>query len=77
MKLFKKLGIDLGTANSVVWEAGVGIVLNEPTVVAVGIEDRKVLAVGNEAKKMRTANKGLVGRSASLTLFMIAIFLLN
>jgi len=52
MKLFKKLGIDLGTANSVVWEAGVGIVLNEPTVVAVGIEDRKVLAVGNEAKKM-------------------------
>lgn len=52
MKLFKKLGIDLGTANSVVWEAGVGIVLNEPTVVAVGIEDRKVLAVGNEAKQM-------------------------
>lgn len=52
MKLFKKLGIDLGTANSVIWEAGVGIVLNEPTVVAVGIEDRQVLAVGNEAKKM-------------------------
>ncbi len=52
MKLFKKLAIDLGTANSVVWEAGAGIVLNEPTVVAVGIEDRKVLAVGNEAKKM-------------------------
>ena len=52
MKLFKKLGIDLGTANSVVWEAGVGIVLNEPTVVAVGIDDRKILAVGEEAKKM-------------------------
>lgn len=52
MKLFKKLGIDLGTANSVVWEAGVGIVLNEPTVVAVGIDDRKVLAVGEEARKM-------------------------
>jgi rod shape-determining protein MreB len=52
MKLFKKLGIDLGTANSVVWEAGVGIVLNEPTVVAVGIDDRKILAVGDEAKKM-------------------------
>lgn len=52
MKLFKKLGIDLGTANSVVWEVGEGIVLNEPTIVAVGIEDRKVLAVGNEAKKM-------------------------
>lgn len=52
MKLFKKLGVDLGTANSVVWEAGSGIVLNEPTVVAIGIEDRRVLAVGNEAKKM-------------------------
>ena len=52
MSLFKKLAIDLGTANSVVWEAGSGIVLNEPTIVAVGIEDRKVLAVGNEAKKM-------------------------
>ena len=52
MKLLKKLGIDLGTANSIVWEAGRGIVLNEPTIVAVGIEDRKVLAVGSEAKKM-------------------------
>ena len=52
MKLFKKLGIDLGTANSVVWEAENGIVLNEPTVVAVGIDDRKILAVGEEAKKM-------------------------
>lgn len=52
MKLFKKLGIDLGTANLIIWEAGEGIVLNEPTIVAVGIEDKKVLAVGNEAKKM-------------------------
>ncbi|MDD4937934.1 MAG: rod shape-determining protein [Candidatus Shapirobacteria bacterium] len=52
MKLFKKLAIDLGTANSIVWEAEKGIVLNEPTVVTVGIEDRKVLAVGSEAKKM-------------------------
>lgn len=52
MKFLRKLGIDLGTANSIVWEVGKGIVLNEPTIVAVGIEDRKVLAVGNEAKKM-------------------------
>lgn len=52
MKWFKKLAIDLGTSNSIVWQAGEGIVLNEPTVVAVGIEDRKVLAVGSEAKKM-------------------------
>jgi rod shape-determining protein MreB len=52
MSLFKKLAIDLGTANSVVLDIERGIVLNEPTIVAVGIEDRKVLAVGNEAKKM-------------------------
>jgi len=52
MKLFKKLGIDLGTANCMVWEAEKGVVLNEPSVVAVGIDDRRVLAVGVEAKKM-------------------------
>ncbi len=50
--MFKKLGIDLGTANSLVWEVGRGLVLNEPTVVAVSVEDRKVLAVGQEAKLM-------------------------
>ena len=50
--LAKRLGIDLGTANSLVWVAGEGIVLNEPTVVAVGMRDKKVLAVGHEAKEM-------------------------
>ena len=52
MNLFKKLAIDLGTANSVVWEEGKGIVLNEPSVVAYSLVDRKVLAVGNDAKDM-------------------------
>lgn len=52
MTFLKRLGVDLGTANSIVWELGKGIVLDEPTIVAVGVEDRKVLAVGNEAKKM-------------------------
>lgn len=50
--MYKKLGIDLGTANSLVWEVGKGIVLSEPTVVAVSVEDQKVLAVGHQAKKM-------------------------
>lgn len=50
--LSKRLGIDLGTANSLVWLVGQGIVLNEPTVVAVSAIDQKVLAVGNEAKIM-------------------------
>jgi rod shape-determining protein MreB len=47
-----KLGIDLGTANTLVFLPGKGIVLNEPSVVAVSEQDRKVLAVGNEAKAM-------------------------
>ncbi len=51
-KWTKRIGIDLGTANSLVWLAGEGVVLNEPTVVAVTIDDYKVVAVGNEAKEM-------------------------
>jgi rod shape-determining protein MreB len=42
----------LGTANSLVWLAGAGVVLNEPTVVAVTVDDGRVVAVGNEAKEM-------------------------
>lgn len=48
----KKIGIDLGTANTLVYVPKKGIVINEPTVVAISIEDNKILAVGNEAKKM-------------------------
>ena len=47
-----KIGIDLGTANTLVFVPGKGIVLNEPSVVAVSEQDKKVLAVGNEAKAM-------------------------
>jgi len=52
MALIKKIGIDLGTANSVVYVQDKGIVLQEPTVVAVTVDDNKVVAVGNEAKEM-------------------------
>lgn len=48
----KRIGIDLGTANSLVWLAGVGVVLNEPTVVAITVDDNRIVAVGNEAKEM-------------------------
>ncbi len=47
-----KLGIDLGTANTLVFVPGKGIVLNEPSVVAVSEQDNKVLAIGVEAKDM-------------------------
>ncbi len=52
MALRKKLAIDLGTANTLVWVPGEGIVANEPTVVAVSAEDNRVVAVGEEAKRM-------------------------
>ncbi|KKU02747.1 MAG: Rod shape-determining protein mreB [Candidatus Amesbacteria bacterium GW2011_GWB1_47_26] len=48
----RRIAIDLGTANTVVWVAGKGIVMNEPTVVAMGAEDGRVVAVGLEAKEM-------------------------
>lgn len=48
----KKLGIDLGTANSVVFVQGEGIVLTEPTVVAIDVNNFTVIAVGTEAKEM-------------------------
>ncbi len=48
----QKIGIDLGTANSLVFLPKRGIVLNEPSVVAVDVEDNRILAVGNEAREM-------------------------
>lgn len=50
--LSKRVGIDLGTANTLVYLVGEGIVINEPTVVAVTAEENKVVAVGKEAKEM-------------------------
>ncbi len=47
-----RLGIDLGTTNVLVFLPGKGVVINEPSVVAVSTENNKVLAIGVEAKKM-------------------------
>lgn len=47
-----KLGIDLGTTTTLVYVPGKGVVLNEPSVVAVSLDDRSILAVGAEAKTM-------------------------
>lgn len=48
----RKIGIDLGTANTLVFVPGKGVVVNEPSVVAISLLENKVLAVGNEAKEM-------------------------
>jgi len=48
----KKIGIDLGTATTLVHLPGKGVVINEPSVVAISTIDKSVLAVGDEAKEM-------------------------
>ncbi len=63
MALFSKdIGIDLGTANTLVYIKGKGIVLREPSVVAVHLSDYKVLAVGNQAKDMIGRTPGASSR---------------
>lgn len=52
MTWIRKLAIDLGTSNCTIWGGDEEILLSEPSVVAVEAESRKVLAAGNEAKKM-------------------------
>jgi len=56
--LSKDIGIDLGTANTLVYVVGKGIVINEPSVVAINEHTGEILAIGNEAK-------GMVGRTPS------------
>jgi len=48
----RRFGIDLGTTNTLVYLPKKGIVINEPTVVALSVDDNKVLAIGQEAKEM-------------------------
>lgn len=60
MKLFglgtKDIGIDLGTANILVTLKGRGIILNEPSVVAIDMKSKEILATGHEAKEMLRKN---------------------
>lgn len=48
----RKIGIDLGTVNTIVYAEGKGFVINEPTIVALSVPDNTVLAIGKEAKEM-------------------------
>lgn len=52
MRLIPEIGIDLGTANILVYRRGKGIILTEPTVVATSTKNGRVLAVGYEAREM-------------------------
>ena len=59
------IGIDLGTANTLVMVKGRGIVIDEPSVVAIDRQSKKILAIGAEAKRMvgRTPAKIFAVRS--------------
>src|SRR3954469_12938234 len=52
LALGRDIAVDLGTANTLIYVRGHGIVLNEPSVVAVNVNDSKPVAVGTEAKRM-------------------------
>ena len=53
MSIFSSdLGIDLGTANTLVYVKGQGILVNEPSVVAINTKTDRVVAIGDDAKKM-------------------------
>ena len=60
MALSKEIGIDLGTANILIYSKGEGIIVNEPSVVAIDFETKKPLAVGAEAKEMLGKTPGRV-----------------
>lgn len=77
MALIRKIGIDLGTANSVVYAETKGIVLQEPTVVAVTVEDNKVVAVGSEAKEMLGRTPGSIMASRPMRNGVIADYVVT
>lgn len=75
MNLFSKdIGIDLGTANTLVYVKGKGIVIREPSVVAVDIRTDEVLAVGNLAREMIGRTPGSIVALRPLTDGVIADF---
>ena len=73
----KRVGIDLGTANVLVYLAGEGVVLNEPTVVAVRADDNKVVAVGSEAKEMLGRTPGNIVATRPLKDGVIADYVIT
>lgn len=75
MGLFNRdIGIDLGTANTLVYVRGKGIVMREPSVVAVDVKKEEVMAVGREAKEMIGRTPGSISAVRPLKDGVIADF---
>ncbi|MBD3238677.1 MAG: MreB/Mrl family cell shape determining protein [Candidatus Moranbacteria bacterium] len=70
----KNIGVDLGTVNTLVTIAGKGVILNEPSVVALSIEDNKILAIGHEAKEMLGRTPDLINAARPMKDGVIADF---
>lgn len=70
----KDIGIDLGTANTLVYVREKGIVINEPSIVAVNQKTGKILAIGNEARKMVGRTPGYIMVSRPLVSGVVSDF---
>ncbi|KKR88643.1 MAG: Cell shape determining protein, MreB/Mrl family [Candidatus Yanofskybacteria bacterium GW2011_GWA1_44_21] len=70
----KDIGIDLGTANTLVYVRGKGIVINEPSIVAVNQKTGRILAIGEEAKKMVGRTPGYIMVSRPLVSGVVSDF---
>jgi len=70
----KDIGIDLGTANTLVYVRGKGIVINEPSIVAINNKTGKILAIGNEARKMVGRTPGYIMVSRPLISGVVSDF---
>ena len=73
-KFSKDIGIDLGTANTLVYVRGKGIIINEPSVVAINTKTKQILAIGNEAKRMVGKTPGHIVAIRPLTDGVISDF---
>ena len=70
----KDVGIDLGTANTLVYVRGKGITINEPSIVAVNQKTGKILAIGGEARKMIGRTPGYIMVSRPLVSGVVSDF---
>lgn len=70
----KDIGIDLGTANTLVYVKGKGIIINEPSVVAINQKTGQILAIGHEARKMIGRTPGYITVSKPLVAGVVSDF---
>ncbi len=70
----KDIGIDLGTANTLVYVKNEGIIINEPSIVAVNQKTRQILAIGHEARKMVGRTPGFISVSKPLIAGVVSDF---